>query len=149
MSIESRFRTGVLAYAPVSALIGNRFYRNQLPQEPPQFPLARYQRISTVPIYTQALAGNNSLPPKWVRFQIDILAAGKVTGTQSGEQTDAIANAIVASLQTFNLSAEPESPAVLRQAPNYLLAQRSFLEPNTQPPLFCLRLDVKCFCTES
>lgn len=148
MSIESRFRTGVLAYAPVSALLGDRLYRIQLLQNT-DFPAARYQRISTTPIYTQVLGGNNSVPPKWVRFQIDILASNKVTGVQSGEQVDAVASAIVASLQTFNLSAVPESPSVLRQAPNMLLSQRAFVEPNTAPPLFGMRLDVRCFCVEA
>lgn len=149
MSIESRFRTGIISDAGVSALLGDRLYRIQLPQNPPQYPVARFQRISTTPIYTQVFGGNNSVPPKWVRFQIDILASNKVTGVQSGEQVDAVASAIVASLQGFNLSAQPESPSVLRQAPNYLLSQRAFVEPNTQPPLYGMRLDVRCFCVEA
>lgn len=141
-SVEQRFRDGILADPVVASLIGIRLYDRQLPQNP-VYPCGVYQRISTVPIYSQQLGGSNA-QMGWIRFQVDVFASGPGSGLAASNLAVAITNA----LQGFNLSGQPESPTVLRQAPNYLVMRKSGVKPDLQPPLFTERLDVRSFYQE-
>lgn len=141
-TIEQQLRESLLANAGVSALIGTRLYLVQKAQGS-AYPCVAYQRISTQRQYHHVLGGNQA-STAWSRFQFTIWADGK-TG---GEVTQQVSAALRAALQTFNLAAQPASPAVLRQAPNFVLNEHMTNEPNPQQPLFKSILDVKIWFQE-
>jgi hypothetical protein len=140
-TLEERFRAGILTTA-VAAFVGNRCYDRQAPPNP-TYPLVRYQRVSTIRLYSQendaALGGVG-----WARFQVDCIS----DTPNGGIVADQLAVAITASLQTFNLWNQPASPVVVQSAPNTVLNQRSGIEPQTQQPLFKVMLDIKVWFSE-
>ncbi len=138
-SLETRFRAAILGNAGVSALIGDRMDDRQLAQNP-IYPCVRYQRISTIFLYSQE-RGSEQGGVGWARFQVDCLAI-------IGDDADAIATAISQALQTFNLWSPPASPVVVNTAPNSVLNRRAAIEPNTQPPVFKTILDIKVWFAE-
>ncbi len=143
MSVEEQLYAGLLAQSGVTDIIGNRLYLVQLPQNP-TYPSACYQRIATVPLYTQenALQGTAG----YVRFQI----TGFFQGSTSGSDSDAFAQAVTAALQTFNCaSGPPGSPPTLGTPPNYVLGRRMSVQPQTQPPIYMCVIDAKLWYNET
>lgn len=137
-TLDERLRAAFLADAGVSALIGNRLYDRQIAQNQPQYPCAAYQRISTIPLYSQEHDSAQGTTG-WARYQITIWADTPSGGIIAQNVAQAFADA----LQTFNLWNLPASPVILQSAPNYLLNQRAGIEPNTKQPLFKEFLDIK------
>lgn len=143
MTLEQQLHDALLADSGVTAIIGDRLYLVQLPQNP-VYPAATYQRITTIPVYVHTLGGGQG-QIGYARFQI----TGWHSGASSGKQSDDFARAVLAALQTFNAFALPSSPLVLTQAPNFLLSRRMQVEPGTQPPIFKAILDVKLWYRDS
>ncbi len=141
-SLESRLHSAFVGDAGVSALIGTRLYDRQLPPTP-TYPCAAYQRISTIPLYSQE-RGSEQGGVGWARFQISMWASGQ----NGGNDSDAIATAFANALQGFNLWSPPASPVVVNTAPNYVLNRRAGIEPNTNPPVFKVFLDIKVWYQE-
>lgn len=141
-SLEQILHDALLAQSGLTALIGQRLYLVQLPQDVLTFsnwPAVVYQRVSTVPLYTHSFDTGQQASVGWARFQITSWSRGP----SSGNESDQIARAIHAALQTFNAWADPICPSVVISAPNYLLNRRMHVEPQTDPPLFKQILDVK------
>lgn len=134
-SVEEAIRAHLVADSGVAAIVGDRVYLVQLPQNP-TYPAIRYQRISTIPLYTHQLGGSQGTVG-WCRFQFD----GFCQGPSSGKQSDELARAILTALGKFNAYQFGQSPLV--QAPNFLITRSMGIEPGTQPPVFKARLDVK------
>jgi hypothetical protein len=67
MSIEERLSTALTGYAGLAALIGDRVYPVQIPQEP-TLPAVGYLRVSTMPVQRR-----DANPPTYTRarFQLD------------------------------------------------------------------------------
>ena len=136
MSVEQQLYAGLLAQSSITDVIGNRLYLVQLPQNP-TYPCAAYQRIATVPLYTQenALQGTAG----YVRFQI----TGFFQGPTSGADSESFAQAVTAALETFNCGFPAGSPPVLGTPPNYVLGRRMVVQPQTSPPIFMCVIDCK------
>lgn len=145
MSVESILRAELLADAGLSALIGNRLYWVQLPQNPQLqnlYPCGVYRRVSTVPLYVQT-RGRNPLTGGQasvgqVRFSFTFWSGD---GTTGAAQVGAIGLALKAAYENVNLIALPTSPATINNAPNRLVFETYDFEPQTQPPLPRGRLD--------
>lgn len=138
MTTEQQLRTALLADPGVQALIGSRLYVVQLPQNP-TFPCVAYQRIATTPLNVHVL-GNRQASTGTARFQFTIFAATQ-TGAQSVLE---IADALKAALQTFNLGQQPQSPSILRGAPNFVLNEFMRIDPDIAPqPVFVAVLDTR------
>lgn len=143
MSVESNLRAQLLADPGLSALIGDRLYLVQLPQNP-QYPCGVYQRVFTQPLYVQT-RGRNPLTGGqatigWSRFSFTFWSND---GAQGGSIVEQIALAVMAAMESVNLIDLPQSPVVINQAPNFLITRRMGIEPQTQPPLFKAMLDFK------
>lgn len=142
-TLDERLRAAFLADAGVSALIGNRLYDRQIAQNPPQYPCAAYQRISTIPLYSQE-HDSDQASVGWARYQITVWADGPNGGIIAANVAKAFSDA----LQGFNLWNQPASPVVVQSAPNYILNRRAGIEPNTKQPLFKEFIDIKCWYSE-
>lgn len=142
ISVENQLRTGLLADAGVAGIIGNRLYLVQLPQNP-VYPSACYQRIATVPLYTQ----DNDLQGTvgWARFRV----YGFFEGKNSGNDSEAFAQAVTAALQTFNCGQPQQSPPVLGTPPNYVIGRKMEVQPQTQPPIYMSVIDIKLWYNDS
>jgi hypothetical protein len=138
MTLEQIFQNAMVSNPGVNAIIGNRLYLVQLPQNP-VYPAAVYQRISTVPIYSHSPDTGQQGTVGWARFQVTAWA----TGATSGATMEAFAAAVLSALQTFNAWALPTSPQVITQSPNYIVGRRMSIEPQTDPPLFMAVIDIK------
>jgi len=140
MTLETRFREGLLADAAVAAALDTRLYHQTVRQLPP-YPAAAFQRIATRRIATIEQTGN-WMSSGWVRFQVTVL---DTDGIRCVETMDKIRKA----LQTFDLSSEDfiGSPAVrvVRQAPNLVVRETVDVQPETKPPVFVGLLDANCF----
>ncbi len=143
MSFAIQFREALLADAAVQSLIGQRLYQQQMPQRAEPFPLAFYEVISTNRLYAHGLGGSQGTFG-WCRVQVTCVGAGADGGLDAGN----VAAAIIAATQTFNLSAVPQSPAVLTQAPNFVINQRMGILEQTRQPLFTQVLDLKVYFTD-
>lgn len=148
MSVESILRAELLSDAGLSALIGDRLYLVQLPQNP-IYPCGIYQRVSTTPLYIQT-RGRNPLTGGQatigqVRFSFTFWSND---GAQGGAIVESIALALMAAMENVNLIALPTSPATITNAPNRLITRRMGIEPNTQPPLFKALLDFLCWYSD-
>jgi hypothetical protein len=149
MSVESILLSDLLADAGLSALIGNRLYQVQLPQNP-TYPCGIFQRVSTQPLYVNSVRGRNPLTggqatAGWARFSF---AFWSNDGKNGAAIVDSIALALMAAMENVNLIALPTSPATINNAPNFLLTRRMSIEPQTQPPLFKALLDFKCWYSD-
>jgi Protein of unknown function (DUF3168) len=145
VSVESILRADLLADPGLSALIGDRLYLVQLPQNP-VYPCGIYQRVSTIPMYVQTRGRSPLLGGQatvgWARFSFSFWSND---GAQGGAIVESIALALMAAMENVNLCALPQSPAVVTQAPNFLITRRMGIEPQTEPPLFKVLLDFKCW----
>lgn len=141
-TLETRFRAAIIGNAGVAALIVDRMFDRQLPQNP-IFPCIRFQRISTIPLYSQE-NDSDQASVGWTRFQVDAIA----DGPDGGNVATAIALAVSKALQTFNLWSLPASPVVVNAAPNTVLNRRTGIEPSTKQPLFKEIVDVRCWYSE-
>ena len=149
MSVESILLADLLADAGLSALIGNRLYQVQLPQNP-TYPCGIFQRVSTTPLYVNSVRGRNPLAGGqatvgWARFSFSFWSND---GKNGAAIVDSIALALMAAMENVNLIALPTSPATINNAPNFLLTRRMSIEPQTQPPLFKALLDFKCWYSD-
>jgi hypothetical protein len=143
VSVEQQIRAGLLAQSSITDIIGNRLYLVQLPQNP-VYPSAAYQRVTTVPLYTQENALQGTVG--YVRFQI----TGFFQGADSGQQSETFAQAVTEALETFNCATgPPASPPVLGTPPNYVLGRRMLVQPQTQPPIFMCVLDAKLWYNDA
>lgn len=139
MTLEAQFQAALAADPTYTALVTGGTFLVQLPQNP-SYPCAAIQRISTVPLYAhftdpaiaQAGVGRG-------RLQLTCWAQGPT----SGATIDAIEQAVLNVLRTFNAYTLVESP--FTQAPSFLLNYRMLVEPQTQPPLFKGILDILCW----
>lgn len=139
VSVEQLVYASLSGNAGFNALIGNRFYELQLPQNP-AYPCVAYQRISTVRQSTLD-QGSGTVGVGWCRFQFTIWCRGP----SAGEQADTVARAIQAAMRTFSAYQLPSSPYVLLSAPNIQLSDRAMVEPKTNPPLFKRMVDWQIF----
>jgi hypothetical protein len=143
VSVEQQLRAGLLAQSGVTNIIGDNLFLVQLPQNP-TYPSAAYQRIATVPLYTQENTNQGTVG--YVRFQI----TGFFQGASSGQQSEAFAQAVTAALQTFNCAqGVPASPPLLGTPPNYVLGRRMLVQPQTQPPIFMCVIDAKLWYNDA
>lgn len=144
MSVDVQIRTALLADATVASLIVNRLYPVQIPPNP-TFPCVAMQRIATQRLYSNDQLSNPNWGSKgWARVQFTVFGDGA-----SGKlQAEAVATAIRRALKTFNVGAEPESPSVLRGAPNFVTNEWESMEPETDPPKFKRILDARLFIGE-
>lgn len=138
VAVETQIRSGLIADAGVAGIAGNRFYVDQLPQNP-VYPCGTVQRVSDVPYYTQQAPGGTQGSVGWCRISITIWCDG-ATATDIRES---LARAIILAMQTFSCYDLPSSPLVVRQAPNILLNRRHGVEPQTRQPLFKAMLDFR------
>ena len=136
VSVEQQLRAGLLAQSGVTDIIGDNLFLVQLPQNT-TYPSAAYQRVATVPLYTQENTNQGTVG--YVRFQI----TGFFQGASSGQQSEAFAQAVTAALQTFNCGQFVQSPPLLGTPPNYVLGRRMLVQPQTQPPIFMCVIDAK------
>lgn len=128
--LETTVRTALLANAGLTALIGQRLYMVQLPQNP-TYPAGVMQRISTVP-FTTLTQGSTFQSMGWCRFSFTFWA----NGANGGSTTDQIAQALQAAMLTFNASLAGSTAA-----PNRLLTRSLTVEPNADGPLAKARID--------
>ena len=147
IALEQQIYLAVTGDATLRALLGTdgggntSFYVDQL-IENPVYPAGRFQRISTIPVYTQNYRGNpGQATVGWCRFQFDWWTRG----ANAANVREAICRAFLNVLDTFNAYALPTSPLVLNQAPSIVLNRRYTVEPNTDPPLFKAMFDVKLY----
>lgn len=146
MSVETILLADLLADPGLSALIGNRLYVAQLPQNP-SYPCGIYQRVSTTPLYVNSVRGRNPLTGGQatvgkVRFSFTFWSND---GKNGAAIVESIALALMAAMENVNLIGLPTSPATINQAPNFLITRRTGIEPQTQPPLFKAMLDFMCW----
>lgn len=141
MTPDERFREAMLADPDVSEIIGQRFFLIQLPpnMRPENFPAAVAQRVSTQRLYSHSADTAGTFG--WCRMQVTAIASTK----DGGAAAVRLAQALIEATRRFNLSANPASPAILRQAPNFVLQQSNGVMPDTQQPLFTSRLDLKVY----
>jgi hypothetical protein len=151
MSVESRLRAELLSDPGLSALIGDRLYLMQLPQNPQGpptdlYPCGIYARVSTVPLYVQTrgratLQGGQASVGR-VRLSFTFWSDD---GTNGSIIVENIALALMAAMENVNLVDLPTSPFVISGAPNFLVTRRPGIEPQTQPPLQKTMLDFMCW----
>jgi hypothetical protein len=154
MSVESILRAELLADPGLSALIGDRLYLVQLPQNPQGppnnlYPCGVFSRVSTQPLYVHTrgrnpLTGGQASIGK-ARFSFSFWSDDGSNGSIIVEN---IALALMAAMENVNLIALPTSPATINNAPNFLVTRRMGLEPQTQPPLFKVLLDFMCWYSD-
>lgn len=136
LAVEEQVRNGLIADAGVTAIIGTRFYPDQLPQNP-VYPCGTIQRVSDVPYYTQQSPGGTQASVGWCRISVTIWC----DGANASQVREDLARAIILAMQTFSCFDLPSSPLVVRQAPNRLLNRRHGVEAQTRQPLFKAMLD--------
>lgn len=134
MSLEAIIHDSLLAYGPLSALIGERLYLTQKAQRC-SYPCVAYNRVTGAPLYTQDYAQKAEFGQ--YRFQFDIFC-DTATG---GETVLSVRDQLSDALRTFNAAAVPQSPAVLTQAPNFIVGERMMNEPQPQQPIWWYRVD--------
>ena len=146
-ALEQFIYSAVTGDTTLRALLGTdsggnaSFYLDQL-IENPVYPAGRFQRISTIPVYTQNYARNpGQATVGWCRFQFDWWTRG-ANATDVREQ---ICRAFLNVLDTFDAYAPVSSPLTLNQAPSMVLNRRHTVEPQTDPPLFKAIFDVKIY----
>lgn len=137
----------------LSALIGDRLYLLQLPQNPQGppdlYPCGIYARISTQPLYVHT-RGRNPLTGGQAtigraRFSFTFWSDDGANGSIIVEN---IALALMAAMEGVNLVDQPSSPFVINGAPNFLITRRPGIEPQTQPPLQKTMLDFMCWYSD-
>lgn len=137
MSFEADYRTALLAYTPLQALVGNRI-GVRLAQHA-DFPSVRFQRLSTERIYT--MRGRNLLC--LARVQNDCWSADNVQALD-------IADKFIRALDSFGLTTpSPGSPAVYPNKPNFVLNQIFSIEPEPEPVLYRVMVDTKIYFLDS
>lgn len=134
MTCEVKLRTLAAADAGLQAVFGTapfRWFDTQLPQNQP-YPSAVVWRVSTAINYLMNVGGVNITEP---RLQIDIRH-------QDPELARTAAKAVIAFLGTVNLAV---AGGVVngRQAPCFVLNQRTALDFQLQPPVSVQTLDVR------
>lgn len=141
MSAEALLRASILGYGPLADLVDDgagefRFEEMPLDSEI-EYPAIAFQRIGTKPDYTHS--GKTDI--EVVRMQYDCW-------DRTPEGARALADALVASFATFNLSAVPQSPPVLSGKPNFLDARFSRPETEAEPPIFRVVVDARHYVRE-
>lgn len=132
-TLETQFRTALLNDATYEALVTGGTWLEQLPQNV-AYPNGRIQRITTVPLYVHATgAGTPQASFGTARLQFD---ARSDDPQNAGKITDAIAQAVLNVLRTFNAT------GVGSNAPSFLRNRRAYVEPDTEPPIFVQILDI-------
>jgi hypothetical protein len=144
VTAEVKLRTLAAADATLQGFFGTGPFRWFDVQEAPKYieqgPCVRVMRVSTVRDYLQGGISQLSCP----RFQIDVL-------DYSAENSRQAAQAIIDWLSRISLAennqfASPQTTPP--QFPNFLLNQRSGMEPQTKLPVFVTMLDVRLFNLE-
>jgi len=140
LAMEQQIRTGLLADAGVSAIVGTQLYPDQIPQNPPSYPCGVIERISDRPYYTQQTPGGTQASVGWARISISVWC----DGANASLIRENLCRAIILAMQTFSCYDLPSSPLVVRQAPNILVGRRQWVEPQPRQPLFRAALDFMC-----
>lgn len=143
MSVEALLRSAVLGYDPLAALIsdglspeGFRAQEAPLDQDT-GYPALCFQRIATGYGYTHG--GRTDVHT--VRMQWDCWA-------QTPEGASDLADALIKSFDTFDLSAEDESPPVVRRKPNFVLTRLVRPDTEAEPPIFRVIVDARHYVRE-
>lgn len=138
--LEEMLRSAMLAAngAALQASVGARFHEGHKPQAGP-YPVVTFKRIDTQYVYTHEARGALC----WARVQLNCWDT-KPEGARS------VAALIIASLPTFNLTLEPQSPAypAQEQSPNMVLSHRSDEWSDPVPTIYRDILDVKIWFHE-
>lgn len=139
-SVEQILYQAVIGTAGITSLLavdagGNpAFYDKQLPQQGNLYPAGVYQRIASPRLFAQNPGANQANVGR-ARFQIVFW----------GYSTVVLANidaAVLAMFRTFDAYNPPQSPATLVQAGFTAYNSRTLIEPQTQPTLQKLEIDV-------
>lgn len=137
---EVKLRTLASGNATLQGYLGTgpfRWFDRQIPQAYYPATCVRLRRISTAFLYEQR--GLNPLDAP--RFQLDVL-------DPDPEKTRAVAAAITAFLGTISLAQDNQfgSPVTTPpQFPNFVLNQRSGMDPTLQPPAYVETIDFRCW----
>lgn len=147
-SLEQQLYQAIVGSAAIQALLardagGNiAFYDKQIPQQNfangiIAYPAGRYQRVASPRLFAHG-AGSNQANVGRARFQITYFATTK-NGTVVLDQID---QATLAVFRTFDAYNGPTSPAIQPQPGFFMYNSRTLIEPQTQPPLQKLEIDV-------
>jgi hypothetical protein len=141
MTCEAKLRTLAAANAGLQAIFGTapcRFFDTQLPQAQ-AYPSAVVWRVSTAIDYRMDSGYSKMTQP---RLQIDVRHPDP-------EQARAAASAVIDFLGTVNLAVTggAVTPAA-KQAPCFVLNQRTAMDFQLQPPVSVQTLDVRVFNLE-
>lgn len=145
MSDEVVLRDAVLGYPGVSALVADRMFEMQLPQN--SFPQDEirlaivFQRISTDFLYTQD--GETGL--RAARYQFKCWGSPFSTP----EDVRGLAELVINAMGTFNATQDQTSPYTRTGAPNFLLNEWTSIDAQYQPPLPLIILDLKTWFRKS
>lgn len=129
MSFEADYRTALLAYAPLAAVVGQRV-GIRLAQET-VFPSVRFQRIATERLYTQG--GRNVLCV--ARVQNDCWS-------NDNAQALSIGDLLIRALDGINLASGSGKP-------NFILNQWFDIQPEPEPVLYRAIIEARIFFTDS
>lgn len=137
MTCEAKLRTLAAANTSLQALLGTspfRWFDTSLPQDIGVYPSVVVARVSTV---FDSRMDTGISKYTWPRFQLDIRHTDP-------EQARACASAIIDFLNTVDLAVT--SGAIMppaKQAPCFILNQRTALDYELQPPVNVQTLDVR------
>ena len=136
--VKDRLRSAALAYTPLTALIGQNWFDNQLPQEA-NIPAIVAQQISVRRLYN---LGNR--PTRgWWRFQLTVWGGQFSAGAElRGQIRDVLIDFITT---TLNLYGIPSLPAFS----NYIDGDRDALFVQTNGPVYQQLVDVVLFVDET
>lgn len=138
--LEEMMRSAMLAAnsAALQAAVVGRFHEGHKPQAGP-YPVVTFKRIDTQFGYVHE--GRESLC--WSRVQINCW-------DKTPQGARAVAALIIASLPTFDLTLEPQSPAypAQTQSPNMVLSHRADEWADPEPTIYRDILDVKIWFHE-
>jgi hypothetical protein len=124
-----------------SGLVTGKTWLVQLPQNP-NYPAATIQRVSTVPLYVQALTGDpQQAAVGRARLQFTCWV---LNSSAAGQISDRIAQAVLAVTRSFSAYGSPPTGS-----PTFMLNRRMSIEPQTQPPLFKQQLDILFWYSDS
>lgn len=140
MSFEALLRSAILGYSPVADLVadGDDFRFQQTPLDANiGYPAIGFGRVDTV--YGQTHSGRTDCYP--IRIQYDCW-------DRTPQGADELADALVDSFETFNLSQVAESPQVLSGRPYKLLNRLVRPEPEAEPPIFRVIVEARHYVRE-
>ena len=137
MSFEVDYRNALLGYAPLAALVGE-LVSERLDQET-AYPAIRFARVSTNRLYS--MGGRNTMCV--ARVQNDCWSPDV-------EESLDVADKLIQALDTFSLAeANPGSPAVYPQKPNFVINQWTSNDPDADPVIWRRIVEVRMYFIDS